>query len=127
MFKKLVILLLIPAFLFTTGGIVLNTHFCKMRGSADVSIIFNLQKSCCGGEAMESNCCKNELKVFKIKDDYSSPAKLNLENDLFPLIPFLSFQLKAPILTSIELVSDYRPPPPDTHVPLFVIHCSILV
>src|SRR5262245_9127531 len=77
MTKKAISILLIPLFLLTTGGFAFNMHFCKMRG-IDVSLNIN-KSSCCGKKSMEGGCCKNEVKVIKIKDNYSASSSLTVE------------------------------------------------
>lgn len=127
MYKKLFTILFIPLFLLTTGGVAFNIHFCKMRGASDVSLGLNAEKSCCGNKAMASGCCKNEVKVYKIKDDYSSSAQLKTEKEnLFSVIFFRSILSEILPQNSFR-VPNYHSPPPDTHVRLNILFRSILV
>lgn len=127
MFKKVITILFIPLFLLTTGGVILNSHFCKMRGSSDISFGINPEKSCCGNKAMQSGCCKNEVKVIKITDDYSPSVKLKTEKEnLFTIIIFPS--VIAEVIPRILFrVPNYHSPPPHSHVRLHILYRSILV
>lgn len=98
-----------------------------MRGVSDVSIAFDHKESCCGGDAMDNECCKNEVKVCKIKDDYSTPAKLNCEKESILLITFFPAILHEPVLLGSFRISNYHPPPPEERIALYVLHHSILV
>lgn len=127
MLKKLGIYLFIPIFLLTTGGITFNIHSCKMRGASDVSLAMHYQKSCCGSKTMDNNCCKNEVKILKITDDYSSSGLIHTtKNIAFINIDYPLFS--ANILENKSFQnSSYHAPPTNRHVSLSVFNCSLLI
>lgn len=127
MLKKLLAILLIPVFLLTTGGIAINIHLCKMSGKADASLALNAEKSCCGEEDMDNDCCSNEVHFIKIKDDYSSISVPAIEKEISCiLVPSLVF-IYQPLPVSGTFVPNYHSPPPDDHVRLNILYRSILV
>lgn len=127
MLKKSALILFIPVFLLTTGGITFNIHSCKMRGASDVSLAMHYQKSCCGSGAMDNNCCKNEIKTFKITDDYSFSGLINvIKNIAFINIDYPLFLANILENQSFQKVS-YHSPPSSRHVSLSVFNCSLLI
>ena len=127
MLKKITILSLIPVFLLTTSGLTFNTHTCKMRGASDVSLAVDIQKSCCGSKTMNNNCCKNEIKIFKITDDFSFSGLVYKINN----IAIINIDYPLLITNFLENKSfqntNYHAPPSSRHVSLTIFNCSLLI
>ena len=74
--KKSIASILLILYVAFSSGVVINFHYCM--DSFD-SVQFGASKSdycgVCGMHKTESNeCCKDEVKIFKIKDDQQSSA-----------------------------------------------------
>ena len=69
MAKQILILLLIPAYLLASTGIWYNKHYC-LGNLASTSFIFKAKNPCaCNDEDESDACCKNEVKLSKVKPD----------------------------------------------------------
>lgn len=123
MFKKTAILLFLPVFLLTTGGVAFNVHTCKMRSTSDVT--FSARQSCCGDDEMPGACCRNELKVIKVYDEYSPSYILSAEKGN-------SFAAELTHTVSHRTAGKYPfrslnyHSPPRGNVPLSILYCAIL-
>jgi hypothetical protein len=97
--------------LFSTSGVAISKHYC---GEILQKIAFKGQeKSCCEGEDMPENCCKNETNILKTDNLKLSQHTINLTFTPF-LVSFneeyLLLDVKEP---TINLFSEnYNSPPP---------------
>lgn len=124
MANKILSLFLLATFLLTTGGIAINIHSCKMKGDT-VSLNLN-KKSCCEKKAT-GNCCKNLVKVFKIKDNFSATGSVNIKTQLSVLhISELQIFSRnfSPLLFSVP---NFHSPPIEPPVPLCILHHAFLI
>ncbi len=82
MFKGIIHISFAFLFLFTSGGVILNKHYCGNKFVS--SSLFLTPHSCCNGHC---NKCHNETKVYKITDNFQdSSFTINLTqyfNELF--------------------------------------------
>lgn len=89
---------IITAFLLliTTTGFAVSSHYC--RGELKDVSINDVTKSCCATN--NNNCCRNEVKVFKVSSDFSSveiPMEFNsLAAVLVNLFIDITPQIKKP-------------------------------
>ena len=110
MLKAIVNILISIAFIFTSSGVVLNSHYCKNRLIS--TSIYLTPDSCCNGHC---NKCHNESKVFKITDNFQgSIFSVNLTqfyNDLF-ITPVTNCLITFDeISTLTNYFTDTSPPP----------------
>src|SRR5438270_6098307 len=61
-------------------GMTLNSHFCGIKLQS-VSLVKH--DCCCKKGTMPKGCCKNEIKIVKITDDYSPSSQLHVEKTDF--------------------------------------------
>ena len=87
----------------------INSHFCGMKLQS-VSLVE--QGCCCKKGAMPKGCCKNEIKVVKITDDYSPSSSFHVEKtDIAPIV--LNFSFASDFLSNSKgaFPSNHSPPP----------------
>ena len=90
-------------------GMTINSHFCGMKLQS-VSLIE--QGCCCKKGTMPKGCCKNEVKVVKITDDYSPSSSLHIEKtDIAPFVLNFSFASMLSSNTVSQIVCNHSPPP----------------
>ena len=107
-------------YLASAIGIQISMHYCG-EDLAAVTIIENAS-CCCDKDSIPNDCCKDEYKVFKIKDDQNkteiaSQKSFALDEVFFPI--YFSFFQRT---TSKKLVifKASRPPPKvENSMPLY--------
>lgn len=126
--KKASAIFLSLLFLFSTGGVVINTHFCKMLNKSEKSLF--TKKYCCDGMEEEDGCCHNETKVIKVTDNFSPSQSVKLT------LPFFQFITPEHINNVLNIFNfnntkifylNIRPPLLYQGVSLFVLYRSILI
>ena len=97
-------------FLISAMGMTINSHFCGMKLQS-VSVV---EKDCCckKNSKMPKGCCKNEVKVVKITDDYSPSSQLHIaKTDLAPLAGCFVFNSSFVLRHSYFAFQSHSPPP----------------
>ena len=76
--KRLITFLILIMYSVTTFGVGLQFHYCGNKVSS-VQVIFTDEHSCsCGKGEMKPDCCKNEIKYFKVKSVHSKSSTSSL-------------------------------------------------
>ncbi len=63
MIKRIVNILFLLGFIFSTTGVFISSHSCNMN-------LCKVESNCC--EKDNSNCCHTEFKFFKLNNDFIS-------------------------------------------------------
>ena len=114
--KKVFSVFLSVIFLASAMGMTINSHFCGMKLQS-VSLV---EQGCCCSEGvlsdkkgtMPKGCCKNEIKVVKITDDYCPSASLHIEKtDMAPVALNFPFTPALSSSTVSQIVCNHSPPP----------------
>ncbi len=69
--QKIISLLFLVIFLASTTGVIVESHYCEMKKCKTEN---SVKKKCCSDktEKHTKGCCKNEIKVIKISDNFRS-------------------------------------------------------
>ena len=121
--KKVFSIFLTAIFLASAMGMTINSHFCGYKLQS-VSLL--KQDCCCKKGSMPEGCCKNEMKVVKITDDYSPSSVFHIEKtDIPPII--LDFSYASDFLSnSTGTFPASHSPPPKTGDRVIAFH-SLLI
>lgn len=75
--RKFLNICLIFLLLFSTSGVAISKHFC---GEILQKIAFKgEEKSCCEGQEMPEDCCKDEVSILKSENIKLSQSIINLD------------------------------------------------
>ena len=114
-FTRVAGMLLAMLFFVFSSGLAVNIHYC---GDEISSVkVLGLSADCGCGDSQDS-CCKDEFKIFKVKDSYSkAPVVLKAEN-VFKMIALVSnsFDFNHSV-TFLEILPGKAFSPPDYHNP----------
>lgn len=109
--RKILNISVVFLLLFSTSGVAMSKHFC---GEILQKIAFsNEEKSCCEGEEMPEDCCKNEVTILKTENLKLAQNQINLT-----FTPFVLYFLESFINLNIEehhqdlFYSNFNAPPP---------------
>ena len=113
--KKILVLLLLFVYSFSTIGATLHVHYC-MGKPMNVSLSENKNKVCgkCGmKDTLKKGCCHDEKKEFKIKNDYKKTNGFNFFNltDVCNTHPYYTYQNIASTHSVVKCTVVYSPPP----------------
>ncbi len=107
--KKIFSIFILIIFLFSAMGVTINSHFCGKR----LHSVCLIKKSCCEHESeMPKGCCKDEVKLIKIIDNYSPSTPAHIEK-----VDFTIVVLELPIASTMfstfvrTFYLDHPPPP----------------
>ena len=115
--KKVLSIFVSLIFLISAVGMTINSHFCGMN-LRSVSLMH--QDCCCQPQralagkkgTMPKGCCKNEIKVIKITDDYSPASQFHLKkNNIAPIVLNYSFLSIVPTNSVFQISGNHSPPP----------------
>lgn len=70
MMKKLFVGILAFLYLGLSSGIALNVHYC-MNKISSIDLFAHKEKCSKCGMKTEEDCCKNQLKIIKLKDSHT--------------------------------------------------------
>ncbi len=127
--KKFLLAILAIVYLGVSSGIAMNIHYCMGKISS-VDIYHKTHDKCgsCGMKSSNCGCCKDEFKVFKLKDSH----KL-ISNDIkfFASVATIDNckSIFDSILPSTEIVSFYNnhSPPASQGISLCILNSVFLI
>jgi len=109
--KKVIASFTILVYFTFACGVVVNYHYCMDRYDS-----FSLYKAssdwCPMMHTKKPGCCHDEVKIFKLQDDYQTSSALFSFQNIQPLITIPSEFLSATLLNDdIALIkTDHSPP-----------------
>ena len=98
--KRILSILLLSIFIFSTVGVIANSYSCNMKEMKG--------NMCCS-----NSCCKHEVKLLKVHDDFVSSVSFSLPRNFSPSVTLITPGLsKNNFLFSHFLFSedDHAPP-----------------
>ncbi len=126
--KRIISLLILVIYSLTTFGVGLQFHYCGKKISS-IQVLFNDEHSCsCGKGEMKPDCCKNEIKYFKVKSVHSKSSTSSFPNYQFSLLLPKIFDVKT-IISFSEYVhfSLDKPPPNLNRDPIYKRNLTFLI
>lgn len=126
--KRFLSLFIFISYSLTTFGVGLQFHYCGKKISS-VQIVFTDEHSCsCGKGEMNPDCCKNEIKYFKVKSVHSKSSTSSFPNYQFSLLLPKIFDVKS-IISFSEYVhfSLDKPPPNLNRDPIYKRNRTFLI
>ena len=116
------------AFLLSTMGFSVTTHHCKSKKKTTVSIQTTDKKSCCGKKKMSKDCCKDETKVLKVTNNFTSPqtTKLALSSPHFLALIFVQNTVFS-LTTEPQKQFEYYHASPDRAISRSILFHSFLI
>ena len=125
--KKIVALLLLTIYSFTTVGATIHMHYCmnKLIGS---SLYHSKEKSCekCGmHKSATKGCCKDEHKFIKLEREHNQTLPLisaTFFNTPIVLPQFFTYNL-VPVSLIIETYPASNAPPDIVGQKLYILNC----
>lgn len=113
-------LYLIPAI-----GVTVSAHYCGGKITSVSIKLIDTHKCPCGKKAMKKDCCKDEMKVFKLKDVQQKAPQfafnLTSTTDLQPVIADnFTFFYQVPFVQNDFNNSTH--PPDNVKHPLYIRH-----
>lgn len=126
--KRFLSLFIFISYSLTTFGVGLQFHYCGKKISS-VQIVFTDEHSCsCGKGEMNPDCCKNEIKYFKVKSVHSKSSTSSFPNYQFSLLLPKIFDVKT-IISFSEYVhfSLDKPPPNLNRDPIYKRNLTFLI
>lgn len=122
--KKLFAILLVPVLLISTSvGISMTSLYCK----GEISQTGFSIKACCN-DVNKGGCCSTETRIVKVEDDFlktSDEAGLSKILNLFYTYPEGVYANNA-LPGSFYAFYDGKAPP-EKGVPLFILHCVLII
>jgi hypothetical protein len=120
--KKLLIILLMLVYAFSSTGATIHLHYCC--GKLDkVSLSTQHNDDCPKQESAQKNCCKSKQVDLKIKADQDLLAKwIATHKDLGTTKPTAHYEHLTP-LSLKQLKTFTTGPPLHAVVPLFIQYC----
>ncbi len=132
--KRLVVFVLLSAYLAFNTGLMVYSHYCMGRFAGAELLVQKNADSCskCGMEkngADDNDCCKDEQTVVKITDDQQVQMPFSgLEKPVLVLAnPIAEFSETEPIQTAEIFFTNTDDPPDDPGHSLLVKHCLFLI
>lgn len=126
--KRLITFLILIMYSVTTFGVGLQFHYCGNKVSS-VQVIFTDEHSCsCGKGEMKPDCCKNEIKFFKVKSAHSKSSTSSFLTNQFLLVLPTIFDVKSLISFSEYIHFSLDKPPPNLNqAPIYKRNSSFLI
>ena len=122
--RKAGLIILTFIYLALTAGVSVQRHYCMNRMSS-VRFTVHTEERCtvCGMEKSErsSDCCRDEVSVFKITDDQQPPFSGELISPDFVYIHSVTPVMDAPEYRTLQSSVSYaHGPPGESPVPIFI-------
>ncbi|MDQ6756405.1 MAG: hypothetical protein M3004_05675 [Bacteroidota bacterium] len=122
--KKILLAILAIVYLGVSSGIAMNIHYCMGKISS-VDVYHKAHDKCdnCGMKSSNCGCCKDEVKIFKLKDTH----KL-IYNDIkiFASVAIIENHKNIfdSVLPSAEIISSYNnhSPPASQGISLYILN-----
>lgn len=124
--KKIAVILLMFLYLIPAIGVKVSAHHCGGKiTSVSIKLLDFGHKCPCGNKPMKKDCCKDEAKTFKLKDEHQKAIQFTLKGfKTFTNAPILVynflFSFKEPLISDGHL--SYTHPPDNTKHPLYIRH-----
>lgn len=125
--KRITVILLMFLYLLPAIGVTVSAHYC---GGKVTSVSFNpfdtKHKCPCGSKKMKKDCCKDETKTFKLKNEQQKAHQFTLKVfKVFTFQPVLvdnfTFSYQQPLILNDYSTTDH--PPDNIKHPLYIRHC----
>ena len=122
--KKIIIGITALLYLILSSGFVMEVHYCMGKISG-VELFASTSEKCqkCGMKA-KKGCCKDELKIFKLKDSHKNVTNdlaFNTSDMVLPL-SYATSNADVPV-QKISLALQNHSPPDISTASLDVLHC----
>jgi hypothetical protein len=115
---------MLPIFLLsTTIGVTMTSLYCNGKLSKTGINI----KACCN-KVNQGGCCKTEIKLVKVKDDFlktSASFKLNKVFNLFYSSAYISYHAALKPVSHLRYISDKSPP--IKRAPFYILFQSLII
>jgi hypothetical protein len=126
--KKIISILLAFVIILSSTGICFAIHYCPMMKKTNFSL--HEMKNCCSSKSQKNDCCeKKNIKIEKIKDNYT-PSQIsktpNSQLSLFVLSFVKSFLFSTINNDKNDLFLSYHEPP-NHPVSLIILNRTILI
>jgi hypothetical protein len=121
--KKLIAILLIPAFLIATQGVAVTSLYCKGKLTKQG---FNI-KACCK-DVNKGGCCDTKAEVVKVKDNYVSAA---VSYDFHKFLDAATIDFRFSLLPEVATIQYLKfywdNAPPRIQKGLYILFRSIII
>ena len=111
--KQHISICILIMYCLTTFGVGLQFHYCGKKISS-VNVVMTDEHRCsCGTGKMKPECCKDEIKYFKIKSDHSKSSTNSSFNLSWSFLLPKIIKYKTYNLFSHDVCFSADKPPPD--------------
>ncbi len=124
--KRIAVILLMFFYLISVIGVRASIYHCGGKTTCISLKFLDFRHKCsCGKKSMKKDCCKDEAKTFKLKDEHQKAIQFTLKGfKTFTIAPILVynflFSFKEPLISDVHL--SYTHPPDNTKHPLYIRH-----
>lgn len=129
--KKFAIVLLMFLYMIPAIGVTVSAHHCGGKITSVSLKFLDLGHKCpCGKKPMKKNCCKDETKIFILKNEQQKAHQFSLKvlkifSVQTDLVENFSFSYQQPLVLSEYSTADH--PPNDLKPALYIRHCVYLI
>jgi hypothetical protein len=123
--KRIALLLLTAIYLLSLVGIAVNRFYCCGK-LASVTITYAAADDGGYKSAKKNNCCKHEIKSFKVKDSHFSALSLSFSHPLPSITPtfiHLDNETVGKVL-SAKIAFKSNAPPGSPATPIYTLNCA---
>src|SRR4051812_13156669 len=122
--KRILAAILLMVYFTVSTGFVVCTHFCMNRFTS-VELGAGQDKKCtkCGMHKNDKGCCRDEVKIIKIQQNYTAPQLLLNHFSLLASLPVQIHYILSPLLSRSAIDHYMVHGPPLACSDLCVLHC----
>lgn len=122
--KRITVILLMFLYLIPAIGVTVSAHHCGGKITSVSLKLLDIGHKCpCGKKPMKKSCCKDEMKIFKLKTEQQKAHQFSLK--VFKAITFqpvlvdnFTFSYQQPLILNDYSTTDH--PPDNVKHPLYI-------
>lgn len=123
--RQIAVIFLLFIHLLFSIGVAISTHYCAGKITSVKLSLLAEHKCPCGKKPMKKDCCKEEAKTFKIKNEQQKAYQFTLKIfQAFTSQPLFSNDCKSynPQPLTLNRYLCFGHPPDNTKSPLYIQH-----
>ena len=121
--KRSALILLTSMYLISCLGMGIDRFYCCGK-LASVKLVYGASDTETG-KAKKVNCCRNEVRNFKINDTHFGGISFSLTDPLPVVLQHVSFSLSTLYPTANNSVVHYsNAPPGHPDIPVYTLNCA---
>jgi len=123
--KRTALLFLTAIYLLSLVGIGVNRFYCCGK-LASVTLTYAVADDGGNPSAKKDNCCKHEIKNFKVKDSHFNTLSVSFNHPAPSIVPAFVYaeHENVALILSAKIAYESHAPPDKPAVPIYTINCA---